>query len=876
MTRELDPIVTTERLAATYRRYLKTVFPLRDEALRRQFSVAVETQDAVVTGPLLEASPPFRPGRSIRRLVTDGVLHPGFLGMGADDLPLDRPLYLHQDDAIGKVLAGRNVVVATGTGSGKTESVLIPILDALFQERQAGTITESGVRALLLYPMNALANDQLKRLRHVLANTPEIRFGRFTGETKERRSDGIAAFRAQHPGAPVLPNEVHGRDDLRANPPHLLLTNYAMLEYLLLRPADSELFDGPSGRHWRYLVLDEAHTYDGATGIETAMLLRRLKDRVVLSEPGRLRCIATSATIGHGRADYPAVAEFASALFGEPFVWSEDDPDRQDIVDARREAAPALAEHSSERAVEDYARLRAEVARRDAEPAASTAAGASATAAWLYGELASDARLLRLRRLLATEPRPIGEAADAVCPEAVNPIQSLTDLVALAARAKPNDASLSILPARYHFFARALEGAFVCLADHGQTGSAGPRLFLNRHERCPVCVESGQRRRVFELATCVQCGAAYLVGRLLPGDEFAGRSDVTTEPPRYLYLGADVTDDEDEAEDDAPAPGSGSATLCIACGLFRNDGAATICGCPPTVAIPVTDAPVRPGDAGPRRCHACGAGSGAREIVRAFITGQDAPVSVLATALYEGLPPSTDPKLAALPGAGRKLLVFADSRQDAAFFAPYLASNHQRLLRRRLLYQVLTEEPDAMPGDLRLRDVAGLLIERATAAGLFSIREGRLEQQRAARTWVMQELISWDRRNSLEGSGLAAFRLVRPPNWTPPPPLLAPPWSLSPEEAYALVELLLDTLRRQGAVTFPDGVSPADEAFAPRARAQYVREHGSDAKLGILSWAPVRGTNVRFNLLLRLLGRCAPTLDAAAANERATATLTSL
>ena len=98
-------------------------------------------------------------------------------------------------------------------------------------------------------------------------------------------------------------------------PPHILITNYAMLEYLLLRPKDSEFFDGEAGQFWRFIALDEAHIYDGASGIEIAMLLRRLKDRVVRSEPGRLRCIATSATLGRGREDFPAVARFASRDF---------------------------------------------------------------------------------------------------------------------------------------------------------------------------------------------------------------------------------------------------------------------------------------------------------------------------------------------------------------------------------------------------------------------------------------------------------------------------------------------------------------------------------------------------------------------------------
>ncbi|MCX7855741.1 MAG: DEAD/DEAH box helicase, partial [Anaerolineae bacterium] len=94
------------------------------------------------------------------------LLHPGFRTLCSEDLPLNRPLYLHQDRAVEKIVAGgRNIVVATGTGSGKTEAFLIPILNHLLREQEAGTLDRPGVRALLLYPMNALANDQLRRLR---------------------------------------------------------------------------------------------------------------------------------------------------------------------------------------------------------------------------------------------------------------------------------------------------------------------------------------------------------------------------------------------------------------------------------------------------------------------------------------------------------------------------------------------------------------------------------------------------------------------------------------------------------------------------------------------------------------------------------------
>ena len=296
MAQTLHPIEATNRIRDDYIRYLRTIYLFRDEELRRQFWQALDEPGFLVRGPLLEASPPFKAGRSLAQLVADGVLHPAFRELCSEALPLERPLYLHQEQAIVKTVAqSRNVVVATGTGSGKTEAFLVPIFDHLLQQRAAGLLDQPGVRALLLYPMNALANDQMKRLRQVLARFPAITFGRYTGETEEDQTKAEQRFREQFKEDP-LPNELLSRQRMRESPPHILITNYAMLEYLLLRPWDSELFDGETGRFWRFIVLDEAHTYDGAAGIEIAMLLRRLKDRVVRSEPGRLCPITTSSS----------------------------------------------------------------------------------------------------------------------------------------------------------------------------------------------------------------------------------------------------------------------------------------------------------------------------------------------------------------------------------------------------------------------------------------------------------------------------------------------------------------------------------------------------------------------------------------------------
>lgn len=318
-----------ETIRSRYENYLKTSFYFKDPDLRASFQEALREEGELMKGPIPEAARAFKEGIYARALAD--VCFPGRSGglLPALRVPASRdfPLFSHQEAAIrGAHLDGRNIVVATGTGSGKTESFLYPILFELYRQHLAGELSEPGVRALILYPMNALANDQRARLGKLCQDLRDAgsgfrpTFGQYIGQTPEDRGD-----RWRNAGAREeerLPNELVFRQEMRASPPHILLTNYSMLEYLLIRPADSRLFDDDRGTRWQFLVLDEAHQYRGAKGMEMAMLIRRLKER--LREGGRqdgFRCIATSATISSDKSEQArqAVAEFASELFGEPF-----------------------------------------------------------------------------------------------------------------------------------------------------------------------------------------------------------------------------------------------------------------------------------------------------------------------------------------------------------------------------------------------------------------------------------------------------------------------------------------------------------------------------------------------------------------------------
>ena len=206
----------------------------------------------------------------------------------------------------------------TGTGSGKTESFLYPVLDHAVRARAEG---HTGVKALLLYPMNALANDQADRLAKLITNEPAlagVTAGIYTGESqgsvRKVTRDSL----------------ITDRDQMRLNPPDILLTNYKMLDQLLLRPEDRQIWR-KSAASLQYLVLDEFHTYDGAQGTDVALLLRRLGLMLKEHQPdgfvgeyasnplGRVTPVATSATLG-GDDDRSKVLEFAGTIFGEAFT----------------------------------------------------------------------------------------------------------------------------------------------------------------------------------------------------------------------------------------------------------------------------------------------------------------------------------------------------------------------------------------------------------------------------------------------------------------------------------------------------------------------------------------------------------------------------
>lgn len=254
-----------------------------------------------------------------------------FLKAGETDFFPDVPLafrpYRHQQQAFQRLSgkAPRSSIIATGTGSGKTECFLYPILDHCFRHRG-----EAGIKAILIYPMNALAADQAGRIARIIWNNQKLKgqvtAGLFVGQSeREPRMvmgpDGI----------------ITNKDTQRISPPDILLTNYKMLDYLLVRPKDLPLWSGNQPETLRYLIVDEIHTFDGAQGTDLACLIRRLKARLATPER-HLCCVGTSATLGD-RSDSSELIDYASRIFGEPF-------DENAVIGESRKSAGEFLENS--------------------------------------------------------------------------------------------------------------------------------------------------------------------------------------------------------------------------------------------------------------------------------------------------------------------------------------------------------------------------------------------------------------------------------------------------------------------------------------------------------------------------------------------------
>ena len=292
------PSLIAREIKSELESFLSTSFPMTTAGFQRgdghglmeHFLQDSSNPDNLLKGPWLEIKLPFR---TAEHTADSPLTH----------IPLGFSPYMHQQRAFERLAIAQplSTLVATGTGSGKTECFLYPILNYCLQERR------KGIKAIIVYPMNALATDQARRFaKEVAGLSSQLTVGMFTG-------DGGSDSRVMGPNQ-VITNQ----DTLRDNPPDILLTNYKMLDFLLMRPKDQRIWQHNLSTQdlLRYLVVDELHTFDGAQGTDLACLIRRLRDKLQLQDS--LACVGTSATIG-GESARQQLANYASEIFSSTF-----------------------------------------------------------------------------------------------------------------------------------------------------------------------------------------------------------------------------------------------------------------------------------------------------------------------------------------------------------------------------------------------------------------------------------------------------------------------------------------------------------------------------------------------------------------------------
>jgi len=832
----LNPIVYTEKIVRSFLRYQLTAYPFADERLhaqmRRLLSLDETRRSPLLKGPYISLSRSFRQGAAIDDLIAEGVFHshmrqriPGAI----------THVYGHQEEAIRAVHQGRTTLVSTGTGSGKTECFLYPVVSRCLELKDQGAAP--GISAVLVYPMNALAEDQLGRLRGLLAGTG-ITFGMYVGKTPENESSvsgirlppgssradyeaRLAEVRREQRSETVYPaEEVCSRQVMRepGKQPRILLTNVKQLELLLTRQRDVELF---AGARLDFLVFDEAHTFTGAQGAETACLIRRLRSFCGRGAEDTV-CVATSATIVD-KENPDAARDFASRFFGVPAsdVAAVGEAYEPEVWEAERSVPPTPPQDPSEllqacvRAVDDETDPDAAVRSAYLALAGNELAEGDFTLA-LHAALSRNEIAYQLNEALVS-PRALEELPTELEKQVNRPVGEAEILAWLTLGAAAQKEARPLLRPVVHAFIRGISGAVVSFSQDTDE----PLLWLAAEDEIEAA-DGAKEAAHFPVTTCTTCGQHYFVSFLkdfefsgkLPGGGEAEGDASYWEPLEESQGGRRVvltdrivggSDDEAIEENKRVA----ALHFCRHCGAAHPDRVERCLQCGAQGKSVELHA-VRQKDDNPgylSSCLSCGSngrriGTRYREPARPVRATNVADVHVLAQDMVHH---SERPRL----------LVFCDNRQDAAFQAGWM-KDHARRFRLRALMAGGMKDGAVSVGDLthHLDDILNgdESLSRALVPEVWQVVRkegsgGRHEQERRKflRIQVLREvtlsarqaigLEPWGRMK-VEYEGLEASL----------------PWiqtsannlGMPPEELLSGVATLLDYLRRKRALYDPE------------------------------------------------------------------------
>ncbi len=471
----MDVFDVHRRLIADYGAFTSSLVQVRDDRIATHLSDERE-RGVRWPDPWLSLNPSFEPGGTITELVHDGLLHPEcerlFRAKTDPDDPGSRPLILHrhQREAVEKARTGEHYVLTTGTGSGKSLTYIIPIVDAVLRNPDPGRI-----KAIVVYPMNALANSQLRELEKYLnwgipADERRVKFAQYTGQEDEQ-----------------------ARERVLSRKPDILLTNYVMLDYLLTRPAERQRLIG-AAQGLRFVVLDELHTYRGRQGADVALLVRRLRD--ACNAPS-VQCVGTSATMATGESFagiQDTVADVAGRIFGSPVAPGN--VIGESLRRATEQAEPSIP------ALRDSIDFTLGEENRD-----YAALAGDALAGWIetmFG-LATETRSGRLIRKI---PVTVPDAAQSLAEQTGRPVgvceSAIKEVLQQGAEAKELGTGRPLFAFRLHQFLSKGDTAYVSLE---------PEETRHITSQYQVSVPGDRDKKLLPLAFCRECGQEYLVVR---------------------------------------------------------------------------------------------------------------------------------------------------------------------------------------------------------------------------------------------------------------------------------------------------------------------------------------------------------------------------
>jgi very-short-patch-repair endonuclease len=467
----VDAFGVLDKVLADYESFVAGFLNIQDDRVRQKVETEIDN-GLLWPEPWLALNPAFEPGGTVTDLVDRGVLHPTNrevfrVRTEGDAVGREIVFHRHQTDAFDIANRRESYVLTTGTGSGKSMSYIVPIVDRVLREGSG-----RGVRAIVVYPMNALANSQRNELEKFLGNNhPKVTFDRYTGQESHKQ-----------------------REIILQSPPDILLTNYVMLELMLTRPRERSALI-TSATNLSFLVLDELHTYRGRQGADVAMLIRRLRGAVGATG---LQCIGTSATLagpGTKAEQRQQVAELATRIFGTAI------PAQNIIGETLRRATSGETDPST-------------LASRLASP---TPAGWDALrtdplAIWTeqkFGLREDDEG--RLARQLPTRlETAAGTLAHETSTEAAACEAQLRDLLLAGSKARDSQGR-PLFAFKLHQFIGKGDTAYVTLER------PEARYLTTQYQRSSPEGQPGQP--LFPLAFCRECGQDFLVVNLDHGGE---------------------------------------------------------------------------------------------------------------------------------------------------------------------------------------------------------------------------------------------------------------------------------------------------------------------------------------------------------------------